>query len=357
MERLCKSLFFWASVMAVPTAAFATSFTEVVFATGGPLHATQPESIAYGNGSVWVAYDNNASTRDYSGAGTIVQYNTSGVVQNSYTLAGSLGGLKYNSSSGQVWILQGKDLYSQLSVLNPATNSISSYSFDQDIFVAGTRGFDDVAFVGGRVFLSATTPYFSDSTTGVMIELNNSTPASPIGFTTALTQDNLLARDARALNSTPAGGLILTGRTDQALTFVSNPGLVGQTASSLHLVASPGTMLGDVGDALYADAVSGTFYLTDSATDDVYAVSAMGLDPNTLFVAAGTEFGSVDPTTGVVTPILFGSDLENMTFVPSATPTPEPSTFRISFAGMAFVLSLLLGRRVARTVADPAPIQ
>lgn len=346
--RLCKPLFTLVIVLAGQIGARGASFSEVLFASGSPTHSTQPESIIYGNGNVWVAYDNYAPTRDYTGSGTIVEYNTSGIVENSYALAGSLGGLKYDPSSGQVWILQGQQLYSQLSVINPATKSISSYAFDQSVFVAGTRGFGDLAFAGNGVFLSETTPYYSDSSTGVIVRLNTPTLSSPIGLTTILTQDSLAATPARSLNSTPTGGVILTGSTDHTLTFVNNPGLPNQTATTLQLVPSSGSVLGNAGDALITGAVSGTFYLTDSGTNDVYAVSATGLDPNALFVNVGTEFGSVDLNTGVVTPILYGDDFSGMTFVPNATPTPEPANFGISLAGITFGLGFLSCRYLAK---------
>ena len=49
-----------ASAQAGPTA------SSSVFATGGPVGGTQPDSVTIGGGSVWVEYGNNA---DSTGAG------------------------------------------------------------------------------------------------------------------------------------------------------------------------------------------------------------------------------------------------------------------------------------------------
>jgi len=345
-SRLKRNLSLVAFLGLIPPGAFAASFTETVFATGGSLKATQPNSVTYGDGSVWVSYANNAPTTNYSGAGTIVQYDTAGTAQNTYSLGGSLGGLKYNPNTGQFWVLQGQDLYSQLSIINPAAKTVSSYAFSSIAITAGERAFDDVAFVGGKVFLSETNPFSYDFQPEVIVQLNNPTPSGTIAVTSTLNFSNgILAKDSRALNATPTGGLILTGRKDQALTFVTNPGQPNQTASSLHLVAAPGATIGLPGDALYAGSTSGTFYLTDSGTNTVYRVAASGLDPNTLFVDAGNEFGSVDPNTGIVTPLLYGSNLDGMTFVPDAASVPEPSSLGISAAAGALALLALLRRR------------
>ena len=49
-----------ASAQAAPTA------SSSVFATGGPVGGTQPDSVTIGDGSVWVEYGNSV---DFTGAG------------------------------------------------------------------------------------------------------------------------------------------------------------------------------------------------------------------------------------------------------------------------------------------------
>ena len=325
----------------------AASFTPTVFATGNAVNATSPDSVTVGNGSIWIEYGNGSPSTNYSGAGTIVQYSSLGAVQNTYTIPGSVDGLKYNPNTGQVWALQNQDANSGLTLINPATGALSSFTYGAPYTsVSGSRGFDDVAFTGGNVYLSETNP--SSPTDPVIVKLNNSTPTSPITLSTVLTGTGLLATDPDSLKSTPTGGLILTGEGDKALTFVANPGTSAQTATSLKLSLASGATIGSPDDALFATADSGTFYITDTTANTVYAIAASGIAPNTLFVNTATAFGSVDPTTGVVTPLFTGTGLHGMEFVPSAAAVPEPSTLGITLAGIALSAAAVLRRRMAR---------
>ncbi len=320
-------------------AAVAASYTSSIFATGVPVSATSPDSVTYGNGSLWIEYSNGAASSNYTGSSTIVQYSLSGVIQNTYSLGGNVDGLKYNPSSGVVWALQNQDGNSQLSIINPATGGISTYLYPSP--VSTSRGFDDVAFIGNNVYLSQTNP--TSASDAVVVKLNNSNPGTPLSFSTVLTGAGILATDPDSLKSTPTGGLILTGEGDGALTFITNPGTGSQTANSVKLSGGNGATIGSPDDSIYATAASGTFYVTDSSTNTVYAITASGLIANTsLFVSVGNMFGSVDPVTGVVTPIITGTGLHGAEFVAS----PEPASIGMALAG-ASVLALALRRKRA----------
>lgn len=321
----------------------AASFTESVFATGAAVSATAPDSVTYANGSLWVEYGNRASSTDYSGKSTIVQYSMSGAVQYSTNLAGSVDGLKYDPNTGMLWALQNQDASSKLSIINPASKAISSFIYGAPYpSSSGTRGFDDVAFIGRNVYLSETNPAVASDP--VVVKLNSATPISPLTFSTIQTGVGVTAADPDSLKSTPAGNLVLTGGSDSTLTFISNPGTTSRTARSIVLSGAGGVQIGSPDDSSYATATSGTFYVTDTTTNAVYAISASGLIPGTsLFVNVGNAFGSVDPSTGLVTPLITGSGLHGIEFVPSATATPEPSTF--AAIGLGFGMLMLLRRR------------
>jgi hypothetical protein len=307
-----------------------------VFATGSAVSSTSPDSITYGNGSIWVEYSNGAPSSNYTGNSTIVQYSASGAVQNTYSLGGNVDGLKYNPNSGLVWALQNQDGNSQLSTINPATKAVSAYMYPSP--VSTSRGFDDVAFIGNNVYLSQTNP--KSPSDAVIVKLNNPDPATPLSFSTVLSGAGILATDPDSLKSTPTGGLILTGEGDKALTFITNPGAASQTASSIALSGANGAAIGNPDDSIYATATSGTFYVTDSATNTVYAIDASGLTTNSLFVSVGNAFGSLDPATGVVTPILTGTGLHGVEFVAS----PEPAGVTMALAGVG-ILALTVYRK------------
>lgn len=65
----------------------------------------------------------------------------------------------------------------------------------------------------------------------------------------------------------------------------------------------------------------------------VYAISATGLTSGSLFISVGNQFGSVDPATGVVTPILTGAGLHGADFVAS----PEPASIGMALAGFGML--------------------
>jgi hypothetical protein len=71
-------------------------------------------------------------------------------------------GLKVNPVTGMVWALQNQDGNSTLSLINPTTNTVSSpLSYASPPYVYGpssARGYDDLAFLGGKVYLSYTNP-------------------------------------------------------------------------------------------------------------------------------------------------------------------------------------------------------
>lgn len=313
---------------------------------GTAVGATQPDSVSVGGGSVWIEYGNGAPSTNYTGTSTIVQYSLSGAVQNTYSIPGSADGMKYDPATGLVWVLQNQDANSQITTINPVTRLTTTYTYGSAYTpVSGSRGFDDVAFLNGNVYLSFTNP--GSTSDPVLVQLNSSTPSSPLNYTPILTEDSLLLTDPDSLKSTPMGGLMETGEGDGALTFIMNPGTGSQTATSLKLSAAPGTTIGAPDDAIYNTTMAGTFYLTATTSNIVYAVTATGLTPGSLFVNVGNEFGSVDPVTGVVTPIMSGSGLHGMDFAPAAV--PEPSSIGLEVVGVLLIAVSGVRRKMAKS--------
>src|SRR5271165_4799834 len=86
------SLLIGASVSA--DAAAQTVTNSYVFATGGPVMGTAPDSVTIGDNSVWIEYGNGADSTGLSGSSTIVQYGFNGAVKNTYSIPGLVDGLK-----------------------------------------------------------------------------------------------------------------------------------------------------------------------------------------------------------------------------------------------------------------------
>jgi len=107
----------------------AASFTTAVFVTGSAVGASQPDSVTFGNNSLWVEYGNGASSTGGSGSSTIVQYNLAGSVLHIYSIAGSVDGLKFDPNTGQIWALQNQDANSTLTIINPLTATTSTLTY------------------------------------------------------------------------------------------------------------------------------------------------------------------------------------------------------------------------------------
>jgi hypothetical protein len=75
----------------------------------------------------------------------------------------------------------------------------------------------------------------------------------------------------------------------------------------------------------------------------VYKITATGLTVGSVFVDVGNEFGSLDLTTGIVTPIWTGTSPHGLEFVP----TLEPGTL-VMLASGVIGLAGTLRRRLNR---------
>jgi hypothetical protein len=344
-----------ASAQAGPTA------SSSVFATGGAVGGTQPDSVTIGDGSVWVEYGNGADSTGAGGSSTIVQYSaTSGAVQRNYTISGLVDGLKFNPTTGMVWALQNNDANATLSIINPTTHTVSGPLKYGPPYVYTTpgplaRGYDDVAFLGGKVYLSYTNPV--NPTDPVLQILNNgNSPTGTLTTTNILTasQTGIPSPDIDSLKSTPSGGLVLTSEGDGpgtgnpvgTFSLISNPGTVNQTVTNVPVTDASGNPSEGMDDVIFPGVTQGTLFATDTKTDKVYEVRLTGLDPNAPIIAFNggsiggfNEVAVVNPLTGVVeTPILTGlSSPHGLDFIPFAV--PERSTWALmmlGFAGLGF---------------------
>jgi hypothetical protein len=295
--------------------AVASSFNVQVFATGGAVGGTSPDPVLFGDGSVWVAYQNGADSAGASGSSTLVRYTPSGAVLHTWSVAGNVDGLRINPS-GQIWAMQNNDGNSALTVINPATNATSPFSYGSSYTANGNslgRGFDDAAFVKGQVFMSETNPASGSDPIIVKLTTGLSSPLQIAGLLNSTVRSTTLATGAQgsttitdpdSLILTPAGDLALTGEADQTIVFVHNPGAANQTESFISLLGTNGQAIScNPDDTIYPTATQGFFYIADTGANTVYRITATGLAPGSVYIDVGNVFGSLDLSTGIVTPI------------------------------------------------------
>jgi hypothetical protein len=361
-------------IAASASAGAAQTVTKVsVFATGTApgVNGTQPDSITVGDGSVWVEYGNGADSTGLSGSSTIVRYDFNGTVQDVFSIAGLVDGLKVNPVTGMVWALQNNDGNSMLSLINPTTNIVSaplSYAV-----TSSSRGYDDVAFLDNKVYLSYSNPVNPGDPVVQSLDQGN-TPTGTLTTTEvitaldtnpAFTDSSLPPPDIDSLKSTPNGDLVLTSEGDSPgmglppppstageYTLIANPGTPKQTVTNV-LVNNAGVNVFGMDDVIFPGATSGWLYVASTGSNAVYRLWLTGLDPNAPIISIGglDEVAVVNPTTGnVETALLTGArglmSPHGMDFVAA----PEPSTWAmilLGFAGLGFVGRRASGRRAA----------
>lgn len=334
----------------------AASVTPAIFTTGAAVSGTSPDSIMFALGSVWVSYQNGADSTGASGSSTVVRYSQSGAVQHTWSIAGNVDGLRIDPSN-QVWAMQNNDGNSALTVINPTTNGTSSFSYGTSYTANGNaagRGFDDAEFLNGQVFLSETNP--ASGTDPIVVKLTTAlvSPLQIAGIlTSTFTGTNLATgsqasttiTDSDSLILDPAGDLVLTGEADQEIVWIHNPGTPGQSESFLPLLAPGGGPIGGFpDDTVFPTTSAGIFYVADTGANTVYALTATGLSPGSVYIDVGNEFGQLNTTTGIVTPIFTGVSPHGVTFVP----TPEPASFYL-VGGLVLIRACFRRKRFAGT--------
>jgi sugar lactone lactonase YvrE len=301
--------------LTVALSAYAQNVCRITtFATGTAVNATGPDSITLSRNSVWVSYTNGADSTGLSGSSTIVQYNLNGEVRHTYSIAGSVDGLKVDPRTGRVWALQNQDGNSTLSLISPKTHTLSGpipYAV-----TSATQGYDDVVFRWNQVFLSYTNPA---SPTDPIIQLlkNGSDPlvVTPIllmgatGTNLATGQPNqpVTQNDPDSLKLTPTGDLMLSSGDDGQLLFVEKPGRPDQSVRFLTLLdPSTGLNVSGLDDAVFATAKKGTFYLADTGNNRILKIEVDHVPVGALFASIGSlrELAEVDIHTGLITPLV-----------------------------------------------------
>ncbi len=305
-----------------------------IFATA-PDGARSPDSITAGSSSIWVEYGSGAKSDGSAGSSTIVQYDLLGTVQNTYTLPGLADGLKVDPATGDVWALQNQDGNSTVTLINPATKQVSAPLSYAPPYVYGAdsaRGYDDVAFVGQKVFLSYTGP--ENPGDPVIQQLTNGT--APFGslqttdvlrlgdtgtnLVTGETNQPLPVTDPDSLKALPDGSLILTGEADRAFTIISHPGTTEQSAGFVALPAGSS----EPDDVIRPTATSGTFYISNQNDNTILAAKVTDLNTGDLYTTVGSSLDEIDPATGTTMPILTGLNAAHgLLFAPSTSGAPD----------------------------------
>jgi hypothetical protein len=236
---------------------------------------------------------------------------------------------------------------------------------------SSSRGYDDVVFSDGKTFLSYTNPATGDPTVVELLNgegngLGSGSQRSLVtktvltdgvsGFNTVdKKMEPVPQNDPDSLKLAPNGDLLLTSGDDGTIIDISNPGTPGQTVAFTQVTDKAGTPVSALDDVIKPNATAGTFYISDTAQNEVLAVHVSGLNLNDYYASVGSlnAFGEIDPTTGVFTPLVSATTTpgfpgfaspHGVEFVADATnPTAQLGQSMASFGPAAANNSTLLG--------------
>jgi hypothetical protein len=229
---------------------------------------------------------------------------------NQYTFAGYVDGLRYDDERDLIWVLQNQDGNSALVLLDhngkgtPMSYAVQSTS----------RGYDDVVFIHGGIFMTYTNPTGPGDATIQYLTGVNPVTFAPV-LTMGATGTNLATQqtgpttqnDPDSLKATPFGGIMLTSGDDGQLIFVHGLGQSTRSISFLTILdPSSGKNVSGLDDAVFALSPQGSFYVADTKNNQILKVDVTGVTPMSLYASVGSMNAvvSVDMKTGMATPFI-----------------------------------------------------
>lgn len=300
-----------------PTAA--APYTLSVFATP-PSGLSAPDSIAVLGDRVFVGYgDGHAPDGSDGLSSQVVEYRMDGSVVRTYTVLGHNDGLKIDPLTNRVWALQNEDANARLVIIDPRTQ-------EQKLYLLGTGphggGYDDMVFRGCKVYISASNPANNPNNQPAIVSArlrgDGSVELEPVleGNANAVdiptdTTVQLNLQDPDSMTLDPLGNLVLDSQGDQELIIVSNPGTNGQRVLRIPLsyISSTGAPTPvETDDTNFATSTKGFILFADKGLNAVYKLERNAFVPGTAYTAAdgGPFVGTVDLSTGIITPIVTG---------------------------------------------------
>jgi hypothetical protein len=297
----------------------ASPYKLTVFAKA-PSGLSAPDSIAVLGDHVFVGYGDGHLPDGSDGLNSqVVEYRMDGSVVRTYTVPGHNDGLKVDPITSKLWALQNEDNFANLVIINPETHHQKLFTFGP---TTHGGGYDDIVFRGCKVYISASNPANSPNTGAAIVSARlegNTVEVEPVLFGNANainlvdgTTNPLNLQDPDSMTLDPEGNLVLDSQADDELIIVGNPGRANQTVSLLPLQTLQGTPPAlapvEVDDTAFVASSQGFILFADKKLNAVYKLSKNAFSPGAAYTAAdGAKLvGTIDVTTGVVTPVVTG---------------------------------------------------
>lgn len=311
-----------------------TLFTKGITGT-----LTAPDSIAVLGNHVFIGYGDGHAPDGSDGKNSqVVEYRMdTGALVHIYTVPGHNDGLKVDPCTGLLWALQNEDANANLVIIDTKAQT-------QKLYKVGTSlnggGYDDIIFLHGRVYFSASNPQLNPNTGPAIVSVELGSVSVDVKTALAgdasaidLPTDNTVTlnlQDPDSMTTDPLGNIVLDSQGDQELVIVTNPGASNQSVLHLPLTyhSSDGTAPVEVDDTNFATSSSGFFLVADKNLNAVYAIHKKAFAPGAAYTAAdGAHFvGALDMSTGFITPIVTGLPNPGGLVFVDTSGTPQSTT-------------------------------
>jgi hypothetical protein len=317
----CKSASQNSAVTALP------GFQVCLFA-GATTANNHPDDIQVIGDKVWIGWQ-NSSAKDGSTTkpSTITEYTTSGKLLKSWSVIGHADGLHMDPATGTMWVTANEDAKPRLYLINPSSSSYTT------VTVPATPqggGLDDLRFVNGSAYISASNPTLNSAGLNkapalLKVTVSGTTATLTPAFmanakvTTLnppVTSVKLNLTDPDSQQIDPQGDLVLNSQGDQELIFIHGLGTSSVTAKVLSVGAQ-------VDDVVWPTTSKGCLLVADNASGVYTVCSSIWVSGSPVVDAAndGTTIsfvGTLSLSSGQITPFLVGmNNPHGMAFIPN----------------------------------------
>ncbi|HEY2036118.1 MAG TPA: hypothetical protein VGG96_03820, partial [Steroidobacteraceae bacterium] len=234
-----------------------------------------------------------------------------------FTVHGHNDGLKVDPYSRLLWALQNEDRNPNLVIIDPESGSQREYTFGA---TPHGGGYDDLVFRDCKTYISASNPANNPNAEPAIVSVRvdgDMVSVAPILMGNAAAIDlptgksvtlNLQDPDSMTLN--PLGDIVLDSQADQMLIVVTHPGTRLQQALRLPLSyqGTNGLTPVETDDTVFVTSSQGYILFADKNLNEVFKLSRAAFSPGQAYTAAdgGPFVGTLDMTSGVVTPVVTG---------------------------------------------------
>jgi hypothetical protein len=289
---------------------------QVCLFAAATTNMNHPDDIQVIGSKVWIGWQNQ-SAKDGSTnvTSTIAEYTTAGKLLKTWSVIGHADGLHMDPATNVMWVTANEDAKPRLYLINPSSSSATTVTVPP---TPHGGGLDDLRFVNGTAYVSASNPTLSAAgkntgpallkmtVTGTKAHLSPALMANakatalipPISTVTL----NLTDPDSQQID--PQGDLMLNSQADQELVFIHAIGTVSQKVSVLAI----GTQVDDV---VWPTSAEGCLLVADNSSG-VYSVCSSIWVPGTVMVDSANDstvinfVGTLNPGSGQITPTIVG---------------------------------------------------